>query len=176
MTHASPFVRLIAPVVFIGCLALAACKPSNVLRPDQSPTPSLTQKEPAAPIAKPAPRIGFPSGVWVEGDDTVWSVAVDGNRVIAKGECGLGQGLTLTGTIKNVALTYTVNTDDQTGIGKGQAVLVGDDHAYFDVSGGMQTHGLFHFNHTDLKTACSPKFTHRGPIDIRPAPNTRPGE
>jgi len=145
-------------------LLLTACKPSSLL----SAKDDVVDGGEQPPSLDLVGGAHFPSGVWVDGDNTVWSVSRDGKQLRATAECGPSIGRKFSGQVQKDFISYLVE-GDRPSMGEGRAMQVDDLHAYFIVSGEVQSHGLFHFNHFDVETECSSRFQRRGPIDLRPS-------
>ena len=155
-------------IMCAALLALCGCEPSSLFEPKD-----VIGERASSNTSGLAGGTNFPSGVWVDQDNTIWSISIDGNKLRAHAECGPNRGLKLTGKVKKDFISYTIDRGERSGIDEGRAMLVDDLHAYFIVSGQMQSHGLFHFNHIDVETECSAKLSNRGPIDLLPPSNDK---
>lgn len=140
----------------LGLLAIGACGPNAGWQPDDAG--AVLEAEPVG--SDPTGLAGFPSGIWVDGDNTVWSVFINGRDLRATAECGPSEGLELLGTVQKNFISYSVIGEGEPSVGDGRAMLVDGSHAYFIVNGEMRSHGLFHFNHVESQTACSARFAH----------------
>ncbi|MEO9970853.1 MAG: hypothetical protein ABJG15_13720 [Hyphomonadaceae bacterium] len=146
-------------VLFLFALSsIGACKPNPLIASDAD---ASDRSEYAAGYTT------FPSGIWIDGDNTVWSVTTEGRELRAVAECGRNAGQTLAGTIQKNFIRYSVDGEDRLGMGEGRAMLVDSSHAYFIGSSDLRSHGLFHFNHVEHETACSAQFARRLPRENR---------
>lgn len=152
-------------VLLVVLLAMVACKPSSLLQKSDASADSREELNTSGLVG----GTSFPSGIWVNESDSVWSVSVEGDALRAVAECGPSKGLELVGKIEKNFLSYSVVSEDRPCVVEGRAMLVDDLHAYFIVNGETPSHGLFHFNHNDVPTDCSSKRPRRGPIDLRPS-------
>ena len=152
---------------------IAACSPSSVLKPEDTTTsePAPT-RETTEPLNQNAPfsSAPFSAGKWIDEDGTLWRAKVDGKSVQATAICGYSAGLVLEGAIRKDFLHFDIKTSDANTIGSGRAMIVDEHHAYYVVSGKMQTHGLYHFDHEKDGGECGLKSADAQPLDLRPSP------
>jgi len=148
--------------------AICACSPSGWLKPEDS---SVSEKEKTEKKLALKPRSNnslFSDGQWVDEDESVWTISVQGKELSAAAICGPSAGLKLNGTIRKNFLRFSIDTDDTKGIGKGRAMIVDEDHAYYIVTGDFRSHGLFHFDHGSHESDCQPESATGMPRDLRP--------
>ena len=138
-------------IIALSCLALSACKPSEMFGPGSAhnPLPEPTTVETSIGVPAPEPRV-FPSGQWDDGFGQVWTMMVSDDTLVGQMRFDDDVVLTMTGVIRNELLTYQVFYQGGVPVAQGLARLTDDSHALFEtynLDGSPNAHGLLHFGH-----------------------------
>ena len=163
----SKFVSTRALLLVLMVSITSSCKPSSVFNPKDSKQTAPSEKHSTTQSPKHTSGL-FSHGQWVDEDGSTWDVSVDGMTVSATAISGYSSGLKIQGEVRRDLLHFSINTDDTKNLGKGRAMILDENHAYYVVTGDLKTHGLFHFDHASKAVSCQSWRAEGLPRDLRP--------